>query len=218
MVGVDGQPANVRWPIHDYADCLNVEFCIPDRGEVIRWLTAFLPFTILGSSASNLYRTKILQKYPFHLNFGHGGDAALGLQIAPFAKLGITRKVLSTFVAHGPGRDISAAEQVGTAKKFLTLLDEVGVTCAREVMSSVAISRALLEKKIKMLEWIAGLEPLADVVREQKCYIDILEKEKSILLEERKTLSCLSAGLPVPFLKSGHLLSLKRFLKRNIKI
>jgi hypothetical protein len=218
IVGVDGQPASVRWPIHDYADWLNVEFCIPDRGEVIRWLTAFLPFTILGSSASNLYSTKLLQKHPFPLEHGHGGDAAFGVQIAPFAKLGITREVLSIFVAHGPGRDISAAEQVGTAKKFLTLLDEVGIKCAREVNPSLAMSRALLKKKIGMLEWIAGLEPLADVVREQKGYIDILEKEKSTLLEESKTLSRLSAGLPVPFLKSGYLLSLKRFLKRNMKI
>jgi hypothetical protein len=55
-------------------------------------------------------------------------------------------------------------------------------------------------------------------LKEQKGYIDILEAEKSTLLKERDELSRLSAGVPLPFVKAGHLLSVKRFLKRKLRL
>jgi hypothetical protein len=54
------------------------------------------------------------------------------------------------------------------------------------------------------------------VVKEQKGYIDTLESENVTLRQERETLGKLSAGLPIPFVKAGHLLSLKRLLERSI--
>jgi hypothetical protein len=80
------------------------------------------------------------------------------------------------------------------------------------------MSRALLKHKIDLFEWLAGLEPLATVVKEQKSYIDILAGEKSTLLKERDELSRLSAGVSLPFVKAGHLLSVKRFLKRKLRL
>jgi hypothetical protein len=58
---------------------------------------------------------------------------------------------------------------------------------------------------------------LAAVVKEQKGYIDILESQNATLREEREALSRLAAGIPVPFVKAGHLLSVKRFLKRKLR-
>lgn len=214
MIGINKESADVRWPIHTFADTLDVELRIPDRGEIIRWLTAFLPFTVLGSSASNLYSTNLLRKYPFPFEFGHGGDAALGVRLAAFAKIGITRQVFSTFNVHGPERDISAAEQAEIAKKFLALLGEVYKISPPEGLNSLAMSRALLENKIKVLEWIANLEPLGEKIKEQNSYIEFLETQKATLLQERATLSELSAGLPLPFLKSRQLLSLRKILRR----
>jgi hypothetical protein len=80
------------------------------------------------------------------------------------------------------------------------------------------MSRALLKNKIDLFEWLAGLEPLAAVVKEQKGYIDILEGQNATLREELEALSRLAAGIPVPFVKAGHLLSLKRFLKRKLRL
>lgn len=218
MVEADGNPATTRWPIHEFAESLEADFVLPDRAETLRWMAAFLPFTILGSSASNLYRTEFLKANPFPTEFGHGGDAALGAKIAPFVKMGITRKMCSRFVAHGPGREISAAEQGQIAKKFLALLEEVSLSSAPEGATALALSRSLLKNKITLLEWIEGLEPLAVVVKEQKAYIEILEGQNATLREERAALSRLSAGIPLPFVKAEHLLSLKRFFKRKLKL
>jgi hypothetical protein len=213
MLDIEGKPSAMRWPIHDFVATLCDEIFFPSREEAVRWLTAFLPFTILGSSASNLYRTDFLKAHPFSIECGHGGDAALGVQISPFVKMAVTKKICSRFVTHGQGRDITAREQFEVAKKFLSLLESTPMPAEAE--SSAAMSRALLKHKIDLFEWLAGLEPLAAVVKEQKGYIDILESQNATLCEEHEVLSRMAAGIPVPFVKAGHLLSLKRFLKRK---
>jgi len=53
-------------------------------------------------------------------------------------------------------------------------------------------------------------------LKEQKGYIDILESQNATLREEREALSRLAAGVPLPFVKAGHLLSVKRFFKRKL--
>jgi glycosyltransferase involved in cell wall biosynthesis len=213
MLDIEGKPSAMRWPIHDFVATLRDETFFPSRKETVRWLTAFLPFTILGSSASNLYRTEFLKANPFRIEFSHNGDAALGVQISPFVKMAVTKKICSRFVTHGQGRDITAREQFEVAKKFLALLESTPMPA--EAKSSAAMSRALLKHKIDLFEWLAGLEPLAAVVKEQKGYIDILESQNATLREERDALSRLAAGVPLPFVKAGHLLSVKRFLKRQ---
>jgi hypothetical protein len=215
MLDIEGKPSAMRWPIHDFVATLCDENFFPSREETVRWLTAFLPFTILGSSASNLYRTQFLKANPFRIEFSHNGDAALGVQVSPFVKMAVTKKICSRFVTHGQGRDITAREQFEVAKKFLALLESTPMPAEAE--STAAISRALLKNKIDLFEWLAGLEPLAAVVKEQKGYIDILESQNATLREEHESLSRLAAGIPLPFVKAGHLLSLKRFLKRWLK-
>jgi Glycosyl transferase family 2 len=217
MVDASGSPVETKWPIHALVDRQDQDVWLPDRVETIQWLTAFLPYTILGSSASNLYRTDLLKAYPFPTAFGHNGDAALGVQVAPFVKMALTKKTCSRFVTHGQGRDISAAEQRDVAVKFLESLNEIGESVPEGCEKAVAMSRSLLQQKISLLDWLVGLEPLAAVVKEQKGYIEILESQNATLRQERETLGKLSAGLPVPFVKVGHLLSLKRFLKTWVK-
>jgi hypothetical protein len=209
MVDLSGKCISARWPIHELVESLTKDFYFLDRSDAVRWLTAYLPLTILGSSAANIYKTNLLKNNPFPTNFGHCGDTALGVQISPFVKMAVTKKICSRFVTHGQGMHITAREQFEVAKKFLPLLESTPVP--PEAESSAAMSRALLKHKIDLFEWLANLEP---VVKEQKGYIDILEGEKSTLLRERDELSRLSAGVRLPFVKAGHLLSIKRFLKR----
>ena len=218
MVDASGSPVETEWPIHALVHRLAQDVWLPDRVETVQWLTAFLPFTILGSSASNLYRTDFLKANPFPTTHGHGCDAAFGVQVAPFVKMALTNKVCSRFVTHGQGRDISAIEQRDVAVKFMELLTEVFRDVPEGCEKAVAMSRSLLKQKIDLLDWLAGLEPLAAVVKEQKGYIEILESQNATLRQERETLGKLSAGLPVPFVKAGHLLSLKRFLKRKLRL
>ena len=60
------------------------------RAETIALLCGLLPHGLLGSSASNLYRTSFLQRHPFPTNFGHCGDTAWGVTVAPFVNAAFT--------------------------------------------------------------------------------------------------------------------------------
>jgi glycosyltransferase involved in cell wall biosynthesis len=55
---------------------------------------------ILGSSASNLYRTNLLQQRPFPTNFGAVGDRAWSAANAFDCRLGVTPEIFSTFRDH----------------------------------------------------------------------------------------------------------------------
>ncbi len=61
-----------------------------NRAETVANLCGFLPHGLLGSSASNLYRTSFLQQHPFPTDFGHCGDTAWGVLVAPVAKVAFT--------------------------------------------------------------------------------------------------------------------------------
>jgi len=67
------------------------------RAETIANLCGFLPHGLLGSSASNLYRTSFLQKHPFPTDFGHCGDTAWGVTVAPFAQVAFTPTLCARF-------------------------------------------------------------------------------------------------------------------------
>src|SRR5579884_855981 len=55
---------------------------------------------ILGSSASNLYRTKCLQERPFPTDYGTVGDGAWGLINCYAVRMAFTGKIFSTFRDH----------------------------------------------------------------------------------------------------------------------
>ena len=68
-----------------------------NRAETIALLCGLLPHGLLGSSASNLYRTSFLQSHPFPADFGHCGDTAWGLRVAPFVKASFTPRFCAKF-------------------------------------------------------------------------------------------------------------------------
>lgn len=90
-----------NWPIHRLLG--RCHFPGPVRlepWEVFLLATVDVPRGILGSSASNLYRTRFLQENPFPVTFGHAGDSAWAIRNAFRASLAITPKVFSRFVIH----------------------------------------------------------------------------------------------------------------------
>ena len=54
----------------------------------------------LGSSASNLYRTRCLQENPFPVDYGTAGDGGWGLTNCLKIRLGVTSRRFSTFREH----------------------------------------------------------------------------------------------------------------------
>lgn len=68
-----------------------------ERSESIALLCGMLPHGLLGSSASNLYRTAFMQAHPFPTDVGHCGDSAWGAMVAPVAKVAFTARECARF-------------------------------------------------------------------------------------------------------------------------
>jgi glycosyltransferase involved in cell wall biosynthesis len=91
----------IFWPVEDMIHSL--QLASPRR--ISRW--EFLAFAaahggtgLLGSSASNLYKTATLVAHPFPTEFGRIGDSFWALQNCCRARWGVTPGVFSTFVQH----------------------------------------------------------------------------------------------------------------------
>lgn len=69
-----------QWPIQRFVQTheLTEPYVIPPL-ELLVWNSINLPATLIGSSASNLYRTSALQEQAFPCDFGHAGDSAWAL-------------------------------------------------------------------------------------------------------------------------------------------
>jgi hypothetical protein len=101
MLEVSGKPKHKIWPIHELLEVL------PDKGPVMLpppetqlFAVAHLLRGILGSSASNLYRSEVLQRWPFRTDFGTAGDLAWGLEHSGHVRLAVVPETFSTFVFH----------------------------------------------------------------------------------------------------------------------
>jgi glycosyltransferase involved in cell wall biosynthesis len=68
------------------------------RAESIILLCGMLPHGILGSSASNLYRTSFLKQHPFPTDFGHIGDTAWGISVSTKVKIAFTAVQCAKFL------------------------------------------------------------------------------------------------------------------------
>jgi glycosyltransferase involved in cell wall biosynthesis len=110
FIEADGTPVGkeVRWPIDDVLTTLRLSQ--PAVLEGLRLFICVLFNTtdaILGSSASNLYRTDVMKARPFPVDFGTVGDGAWGLANALDVRLGITPLQFSTFRYHPKSYSIS---------------------------------------------------------------------------------------------------------------
>jgi hypothetical protein len=90
-----------NWPVHDLIDALQLSQDVCFEGLPLFLLAlAYVPFAILGSSASNLYRTEALRRLPFPTEFGRNGDGAWGLLNALAIRLAVTPRRVSFFRRH----------------------------------------------------------------------------------------------------------------------
>lgn len=92
-----------KFAIHDLVDSSGIFDATEIPGLV--WLLYFIfymPSSLLCSSASNLYRTRLLQEHPFPVDYGHAGDSAWSLQMSLKARWVIDPKVESYFWEHAP--------------------------------------------------------------------------------------------------------------------
>lgn len=102
FVDLQGRPMrSLRWPVEDMVRAIPVREPKAFEGAAL-FLFTLLNYgnAILGSSASNLYRTRILQQHPFPTDYGTAGDGGWGLEHCLEIRFGITPRVFSTFREH----------------------------------------------------------------------------------------------------------------------
>jgi glycosyltransferase involved in cell wall biosynthesis len=104
MINEDGSDnTRVKWPIHFLnrsslrADGLH----LPLREERYLLANLFFPESIIGSSASNLYRTEALKSFPFPEDIGSEGDVLWSANNLKKLKVGITTDKLASFCWDG---------------------------------------------------------------------------------------------------------------------
>jgi hypothetical protein len=107
------------WPVHGLISDLGIAAPrVLDRITVFFYacLHALSPGSfdsLLGSSASNVYRTSVLQEFPFPTDCARASDTAWSFLHSLEVNLGVTPEVCSTFLMHsrpaGPDFDFYAA-------------------------------------------------------------------------------------------------------------
>ena len=107
--------SEVRWPVHKIIERLSITQ--PELLDPAGAFSAAVFYAvscglqgILGSSASNLYRTPVLQEFPFPTDVGSTGDVLWGVMNALKAKIAVTPFAFSTFLFHPASYDPNTAE------------------------------------------------------------------------------------------------------------
>ncbi|MGB5177298.1 MAG: glycosyltransferase family A protein [Gammaproteobacteria bacterium] len=101
LVSVTGKPLGKQWPIHKY-----IQWKAADRPglmsgfEVFLWNTLSVPGSLIGSSASNIYRTEYIQAHPFPEGFRHACDTAWALRNSFAARWAVAPGLHSDFMVH----------------------------------------------------------------------------------------------------------------------
>jgi hypothetical protein len=105
-----GQPLpDVHWPIDDIIATLKITSPRKlTKLEAVTFCISLAPGTMLGNSSSDIYRTSVLQRFPFPTDFGTWGDGAWGLMHVAEVSWGIVPEKFSSFLVHP--HDVSAAE------------------------------------------------------------------------------------------------------------
>ncbi len=120
FVNETGQPcAGPEWPLDDLVKRLKLH-------EPVRLPSAVIVATALlhtggaltGSCASDLFRSSILQKHPFPLDFGVAGDGAWSLQNAGRVNWAVTSEKVTTFRRHPPTASVREIKEGEIADRY----------------------------------------------------------------------------------------------------
>lgn len=111
---------STKWPIHYITNRLPDNKILElDPREKLLLASAFVPESIIGSSASNMYRSDILKQNPFSVEFGHQGDVAWAIKNIPNIKTGIYTSITGSFCLDG--NRTNSFEKIFRIVKKLTL-------------------------------------------------------------------------------------------------
>ena len=134
----DNSKKHRKWPIHRFLESsAKREADVLHPLELLVWNSIDLPGTLIGSSASNLYRTDSLQENPFPCDYGHAGDSAWAVGSALANRWVVVPDVSSKFWYHGGQNNSSGHGRRLRAQLYA--LSAGQAECARD---SLAVSDA----------------------------------------------------------------------------
>ncbi len=117
--------AGPHWPIHNLLEWRPITKPVSvEPWHVFLLATLDIPEGIMGSSASNLYRTETFQRYPFPTDFGHAGDTAWGIRNAFHISLAVTPEIFSRFTLHPSTARAEGAQKKTVASRMFELARE----------------------------------------------------------------------------------------------
>jgi glycosyltransferase involved in cell wall biosynthesis len=102
MVDERGDSIAKQWPIHSMRELLcDDRITVLSADDLFLLSSLYIPNSIIGSSASNLYRGDVLRRNPFPENVGAIGDVIWALDNLPFLKVCFCGKMFATFCWDG---------------------------------------------------------------------------------------------------------------------
>jgi hypothetical protein len=111
--------AGAKWPMEDIVNTLRLaEPCLFPSAMIVAAALKHLRSAITGSCASCLYRTYVLQQFPFPLDFGLAGDGAWCLQNAGRLKWAATPDKFTSFRIHPPTATVREIKQTQTFERY----------------------------------------------------------------------------------------------------
>jgi glycosyltransferase involved in cell wall biosynthesis len=102
MVNEMGECIDKQWPIHSLRELLcDDRVTVLSADDLFLLSSLYIPSSIIGSSASNLYCSDTLKKNPFPEDLGVIGDVIWALDNLPFLRVCICGKMFATFCWDG---------------------------------------------------------------------------------------------------------------------
>ena len=102
MVNEMGECIDKQWPIHSLRELLcDDRVTVLSADDLFLLSSLYIPSSIIGSSASNLYCSDTLKKNPFPEDLGVIGDVIWAFDNLPFLRVCICGKMFATFCWNG---------------------------------------------------------------------------------------------------------------------
>jgi hypothetical protein len=115
----DRELPDVHWPMDDIIQVLGIS--APRRLSRLEGVIFAITHplgALLGSCASNLFRTEVLRRFPFPTEFGTAGDGAWGWLHAAEVSWGVVPEKFSTFLIHQSNASMEERKTLLAARRM----------------------------------------------------------------------------------------------------
>jgi hypothetical protein len=169
FVDLEGGVHQIRWPVDEMIDGMGPGESKTFSGlEALTYAIGRPDSALLGSSASNLYRTEFFQNRLFPLDWGVAGDAGWVWQHAAEARWGALTGGYSQFLLHPPQSDEKDRRPTANHRADRALRDAVPRWLAEGYVSTPELAAMGWERLLRCLSRYLDLKAELDAARGQR--------------------------------------------------